>query len=106
MGRADDINRAVYHVREMRIVGSAGELARCGANYTDAFQRYESLLRPFLAAKQRGTQKFASAFVPITGVGFILRNVLIAATAIPGFARFAFGRDITDQMTLPEYPWC
>lgn len=83
----------------------AGELAREGANHVQSFDRYESLLRSFLDAKQRGARKFASAFAPRTRIGLFLRNALIRATAMPGLARLAFGRNITDQLTLPDYDW-
>ncbi|SRR5271166_6175879 len=83
----------------------AGELARCGAGHVQSLDRYETLLRSFLDAKQRGARKFAGAFAPRTRIGLFLRNALICATAMPGLARLAFGRDITDQLTLPDYDW-
>jgi hypothetical protein len=30
---------------------------------------------------------------------------VIRATAIPGIARLAFGRDIVDRLKLPNYRW-
>jgi 2-polyprenyl-6-methoxyphenol hydroxylase-like FAD-dependent oxidoreductase len=83
----------------------AGELSRSGAEYASAFSRYEVLLRPFLAAKQRGARNFGGAFAPRTRLGVLLRNAVIGAAAVPGVARLVLGWSITDQLTLPEYRW-
>jgi hypothetical protein len=37
--------------------------------------------------------------------GLFLRNRIINAAAIPGFARIAFGSSIVDSLRLPEYSW-
>ena len=81
----------------------AGELAAAGGRYEQAFDRYESLLRTFIAQKQRGAERFASAFAPRTGWGLFLRDQIIKASAFPGLARIIFGRDIIDTLTLPAY---
>jgi 2-polyprenyl-6-methoxyphenol hydroxylase-like FAD-dependent oxidoreductase len=81
----------------------AGELAKSRGQYADAFQRYEQLLRPYLAIKQRAAERFASAFVPRTPFGLWVRNAVMKAFAIPSLARMTFGRDIADQLTLPRY---
>ena len=83
----------------------AGELARMGGSHEEAFQRYETLLRPYIETKQRGATNFSSAFAPRTAMGLFVRNLIIGATAIPGVARLAFGRDIIDRLALPEYIW-
>lgn len=81
----------------------AGELATSHGRYAEAFQRYEQLLRPYLAIKQKAAERFASAFVPRTAFGLWVRNAVMNAFAIPSRARITFGRDITDQLTLPRY---
>jgi 2-polyprenyl-6-methoxyphenol hydroxylase-like FAD-dependent oxidoreductase len=84
----------------------AGELARAGGrSYADAFHRYESLLRPYVENKQRAAKSFSVAFAPRTSLGLFVRNLVIAATRIPGLARLAFGRDLVDRLALPEYTW-
>ena len=83
----------------------AGELARAGQAHEEAFQRYERLLRPYIATKQRGAKSFSSAFAPRTALGLRFRNLVIGATKIPGLARWAFGRDIIDRLELPDYGW-
>jgi len=84
----------------------AGELARAsGRPYTDAFHRYEILLRPYIESKQRAAKGFSGVFAPRTSLGLLVRNLVIAATTIPGLARLAFGRDLVDRLALPEYAW-
>src|SRR5665213_1062983 len=83
----------------------AGELARSGGSHTDAFQKYESLLRPYIESKQTGAKKFSGALAPKTNFGLIIRDLVIAASAIPGIARLSFGRDMIDKLKLPQYPW-
>jgi len=83
----------------------AGELARAGGRHDEAFANYENILRGFIARKQQGAERFASAFAPKTSFGLWFRNLVISAAAIPGVARFTFGRDIIDNLQLPDYHW-
>jgi 2-polyprenyl-6-methoxyphenol hydroxylase-like FAD-dependent oxidoreductase len=83
----------------------AGELARAGGRYELAFARYEALLRTYIGAKQRGAERFASAFAPKTKWGLHFRNQVIRTLAVPGLARLVIGRDIIDRLQLPEYHW-
>jgi 2-polyprenyl-6-methoxyphenol hydroxylase-like FAD-dependent oxidoreductase len=83
----------------------AGELARIAGSHEEAFRRYETFLRPYIETKQRGARNFSGALAPRTGMGLFVRNLIIGATAIPGLARLAFGRDIVDRLALPEYVW-
>jgi 2-polyprenyl-6-methoxyphenol hydroxylase-like FAD-dependent oxidoreductase len=83
----------------------AGELAKAGGRYEEAFGGYEGILRDFVGSKQQGAVRFGAAFSPKTEWGLFLRNQVIRACAIPGIARFAFGRDIIDALQLPDYNW-
>ena len=83
----------------------AGELAQAGERHHQAFANYEAHLRAYIAMKQKGAERVASAFAPKTRWGLLLRNQIIKACAIPGVARFAFGREITDSLQLSDYPW-
>ncbi len=83
----------------------AGELARAEGRHEEAFRAYEAQLRAYIAGKQRGAQRFATAFAPRTLWGLRFRNLVINAAAIPGLARFAIGRDIVDRLELPRYDW-
>ena len=83
----------------------AGELANAAGRHEEAFYNYETRLRAYVIAKQKGAERFSAAFAPKTQWGLFLRNQVIKACAIPGLARFAFGRDIIDTLQLPEYDW-
>lgn len=81
----------------------AGELARSGDRIDEALASYERLLRAYIATKQAGAVRFAGAFAPRTRFGVWFRNLVMNALAIPGVARLAVGREITDRLELPEY---
>jgi 2-polyprenyl-6-methoxyphenol hydroxylase-like FAD-dependent oxidoreductase len=81
----------------------AGELAKAEGNYNRAFQTYERMLRPFITAKQKMAQRFGGALAPKTEFGILLRNLVVHATHIPGVAKIAMGRDLTDKLQLPTY---
>jgi 2-polyprenyl-6-methoxyphenol hydroxylase-like FAD-dependent oxidoreductase len=83
----------------------AGELAKAGGRHDEAFNRYETLLRAFVESKHKGAERFSAAFAPRTRFGLFLRNQVIRACAIPGVARLALSRDITDTLKLPDYSW-
>jgi len=81
----------------------AGELAEANGQYQQAFDNYEARLRPFIETKQRAAERFAGAFAPKTRWGLSFRNQVIRAFAIPGLATLAIGREINDNLQLPEY---
>ncbi len=83
----------------------AGELARAEGRYEEAFSAYESRLRSYIGAKQRGAQRFAAAFAPRTPWGLWFRNQIVRAFSLPGAARLVIGRDIADKLDLPRYRW-
>jgi 2-polyprenyl-6-methoxyphenol hydroxylase-like FAD-dependent oxidoreductase len=79
----------------------AGELAKDGS--AAAFERYERLLRPFMASKQRAAEQFASSFAPRTRFGLLVRNQVSKALRVPWIARFVIGRGLLDRLALPTY---
>jgi 2-polyprenyl-6-methoxyphenol hydroxylase-like FAD-dependent oxidoreductase len=83
----------------------AGELARANGRYGEAFSAYESRLRGYIEAKQRGAERFAAAFAPRTGWGLWFRNQVVKAFSLPGAAKLAVGRDLADKLELPRYHW-
>jgi 2-polyprenyl-6-methoxyphenol hydroxylase-like FAD-dependent oxidoreductase len=83
----------------------AGELARADGRHEEAFARYEQRLRGYIGSKQHGAQRFAAAFAPKTRWGLFLRNQMLKTFALPGVARLIVGRDIVDNLQLPEYQW-
>lgn len=83
----------------------AGELAKSPEDHLGAFCRYEAFLKPFIIGKQRGAERFASAFIPKTRFGLWFRNMVMRCIAIPGLARFSVGRAVADRLVLPDYRW-
>ena len=82
----------------------AEELAAANGAYEAAFRRYEQLLRPYIAGKQRAAVRFASSFAPKTRLGLAIRHVAMNAFRISTIAKFAIGRDlVADQFKLPHY---
>ena len=81
----------------------AGELATSQHQPEAAFRRYEERLRAFIHSKQRAAERFAAAFVPRTRFGVFFRNQVINTFRVPAIARIAIGRDIRDQLELPQY---
>jgi 2-polyprenyl-6-methoxyphenol hydroxylase-like FAD-dependent oxidoreductase len=81
----------------------AGELAISRDQPQEAFRRYEERLRPFIQTKQRAAERFATAFVPRTPFGLFFRNQVLKTFRAPAIARIAIGRDIRDQLALPQY---
>ena len=47
----------------------AGELSKAGGRHEQAFANYERILRAYISVKQRGAERFASAFAPKTRCG-------------------------------------
>jgi 2-polyprenyl-6-methoxyphenol hydroxylase-like FAD-dependent oxidoreductase len=81
----------------------AGELALAGGDYRVAFARYEERLRPFLQGKQASAAKFASSFAPKTSAGIAFRNLMTGLLRIPALADYLVGRDLRDNIDLPDY---
>jgi 2-polyprenyl-6-methoxyphenol hydroxylase-like FAD-dependent oxidoreductase len=83
----------------------AGELVRAGGRHEKAFRQYEALLRAYIGTKQEGAMRFGGALAPKTQWGLWFRNQVMNAFTIPGLARLAVGREITDKLILPDYCW-
>lgn len=81
----------------------AGELSACEGDYITAFRRYEERLMPFLRRKQESAASFASSFVPRTALGIEFRNLVTRLFRIPLVAQYFIGRDLIDDISLPEY---
>lgn len=81
----------------------AGELHGCGGDFRTAFTRYEQRLMPFLERKQRAAAKFASSFSPRTSLGIHFRNAVTGLMRVPPIADFFVGRDLRDDLELPDY---
>ncbi|MCH6587679.1 MAG: FAD-dependent monooxygenase, partial [Proteobacteria bacterium] len=60
----------------------AGELYRVSGNHREAFARYESILGPFIACKQKSAEGFAKFVAPRTALGLWFRNQIIKTMSI------------------------
>jgi 2-polyprenyl-6-methoxyphenol hydroxylase-like FAD-dependent oxidoreductase len=83
----------------------AGELAKAQGDHASAFRNYENILRANIDGKQKGAERFATAFAPKTRWGLWFRNQVLNIAALPGLARLMLGRDIVETLELPEYDW-
>jgi 2-polyprenyl-6-methoxyphenol hydroxylase-like FAD-dependent oxidoreductase len=81
----------------------AGELHACRGDFAAAFARYEARLMPFLKQKQESAARFTSSFAPRTALGNSFRNVVTKLLRVPVFAEWFIGRDLRDNIELPNY---
>jgi len=81
----------------------AGELHACRGDFTTAFARYEERLMSFVEKKQAAAAKFASSFAPKTAAGLAFRNAVTKALRVPFVAEHLLGRDLRDDLLVPEY---
>lgn len=81
----------------------AGELHRANGDFATAFSRYQDLFAPFVLSKQKAALRFAGAFAPKTNFGLFLRNRIFNLMAIRWIADLAAGRDLSDNIALPDY---
>ncbi|MGB7973967.1 MAG: FAD-binding domain [Roseiarcus sp.] len=81
----------------------AGELARADGRHEEAFRAYETLLRSYVGLKQKGAERFSAAFAPRTRWGLKARNLVVSALSLPGVGRLVIGRDLIDNLALPDY---
>lgn len=81
----------------------AGELRNCGGDYLAAFARYQERMMPFLKRKQESAANFASSFAPKSAFGITFRNLVTRLLRIPFLADFFIGRDLHDDINLPDY---
>jgi 2-polyprenyl-6-methoxyphenol hydroxylase-like FAD-dependent oxidoreductase len=83
----------------------AGELAQAGGRHEMAFREYEAFLQAYIDTKRAGAARFGGALAPKTQWGLWFRNQVMNAFTIPGLARLAVGREITDKLVLRDYCW-
>jgi len=81
----------------------AGELHRAGRDYATAFARYQNQFAPFVLEKQKGALRFAGTFAPKSNFSMFLRNQVMKLMKIPMVANLAAGRELAENLTLPEY---
>jgi 2-polyprenyl-6-methoxyphenol hydroxylase-like FAD-dependent oxidoreductase len=80
----------------------AGEIARSDS-VESALAAYEARLMPFMQAKQKAASRFAGSFVPASRPGIAFRNLVTRLMGIDWVADRAIGRELRDQIALPDY---
>jgi 2-polyprenyl-6-methoxyphenol hydroxylase-like FAD-dependent oxidoreductase len=80
----------------------AGELARTGMDYRDAFDAYEARLRPFIKTKQTGAVRYLPFFATRTRFGLWFRNVVMRTMNLRPLATLLAG-SVRDDFELPDY---
>lgn len=81
----------------------AGELHRCQGDYALAFGRYQEVFAPFVLKKQQAALRFAGYFAPKSKLSLLVRNQMINLMRIPWIADRVVGRDLADEIALPQY---
>ena len=81
----------------------AGELHRARSDYATAFRRYQEICGPFMLQKQNAALRLAGVFGPKSRLALFLRNQIMNLCTIPWVAELAFGRSLTDNISVPEY---
>ena len=81
----------------------AGELRRAQSDYAKAFGRYQDVFGPFMHAKQKAALRLAGSFAPKSRLSLFMRNRIFDLMAIPWIADLAVGREIADNLALPDY---
>ena len=87
------------------IVGAyalAGELARASRHHTEAFQRYERLIRPYAIRDKNGGRTVARIFAPGSRTTLWLRNRILGSSICSGLILRAVAKQ-ADSLVLPEY---
>jgi 2-polyprenyl-6-methoxyphenol hydroxylase-like FAD-dependent oxidoreductase len=81
----------------------AGELAAAGGNHSTAFSSYQERMMSFVRRKQATARDLAVSFVPETEFRIIMRDLATRLMVIPCIADAFIGRDLRDDIRLPEY---
>jgi 2-polyprenyl-6-methoxyphenol hydroxylase-like FAD-dependent oxidoreductase len=81
----------------------AGELQRAGGDHRAAFHRYEWMLRPLIAQKQKSARAFASVFAPKTSLGLWTRNQATKLLNVRPLADWIIRHEFGDDIELPAY---
>lgn len=81
----------------------AGELDRHGDDVATALARYQALLQPAIARRQRHAERMVPSFVPGTEFGVRLRDYATRLMRLPLLPRLLMGRYFHDELVLPDY---
>ena len=72
-------------------------------DYAAAFTCYQELFGPFVLGKQKAALRFAGTFAPKSKAALFLRNQIMNLLRVNWIADLTVGRDLNDNIALPEY---
>jgi 2-polyprenyl-6-methoxyphenol hydroxylase-like FAD-dependent oxidoreductase len=81
----------------------AGELKRAGGDHAQAFSRYQAVMKPEIARKQKMALRFASSFVPASSFSLFVRDAFVKLMFLPGLSRYFIRLLLTEDMKLDDY---
>jgi 2-polyprenyl-6-methoxyphenol hydroxylase-like FAD-dependent oxidoreductase len=81
----------------------AGELKNANGDYQSAFERYESIFKPFVADKQKTAQNFARSFVPKSRFGIWVRNFITSLMTLPIVSKLLINQFSDRNLNLKTY---
>jgi len=81
----------------------AGELGAAGSDHARGLARYEARMMPLVRRKQAAAARFASSFAPGSSLGIAFRDVVTRLLRFPWVADHFIGRQLRDDIELPEY---
>lgn len=81
----------------------AGELKAAAGNPLVAFPRYQSLFKPFIDGKQKGTKWVGGWFAPKTQVGVNIRTMVTRLMNYPFVSAWMMKSLFADRFELPQY---
>ena len=90
----------------LAIVGAyilAGELKEANGNYKIAFDRYQTIFKPFIDSKQKIAQNFAKSLVPKSKFGIWLRNTFTNLMFLPFVSKLFIRQFMDDKLKLKDY---
>ena len=81
----------------------AGELKRAEGRHAEAFGRYEAIMMPEIARKQKMAVRFASSFVPRSRSGIFFRDLFVGLMFLPLVSRYFIKQFLSDDLELEDY---
>lgn len=81
----------------------AGELKEAKGDYKKAFERYETIFKPFMNKKQQAAQSFAKSFVPKSNSGIWLRNMAFKLMSLSVFSKILMNQFKDRELKLKAY---
>ena len=81
----------------------AGELKEANGDYKLAFQRYQTIFKPFIDKKQKIAQTFSKSLVPKSSFGIWMRNTFMNLMFLPFLSKLFIKQFMNDNLRLKDY---